>query len=211
MEYCSVGTVDFPAASGINVNMMPMIMGDHDSLPQYLHTYSSLLDACDVESQELGQVGYLTVMETSIAVGRSQRRGGIHTERHPVGGWGGGGWGGGCDEWGGLYMASNMTGTTAVWDRRIETPGPGGDIDWIRSELGDPYVLSANELIWMTDACPHESLPVNQIGTRQFFRLVTSQIDLWYTENSTTNPLGIIPPDHVRLITQNKFEMNTNG
>jgi hypothetical protein len=207
-----IGPVTFPQPAGVNINMMPFIIGDADSLPSFLHGYRSMIDACDIEEPEQGKVGYLTIMETPVTPGSSQRRGGVHVERHPggEGRWGGGtgGWGGGLRadrRYGGLYLASNMPATTAIWDAHIETPGPGGDCAHLQDELGEPSVLAANELAWLTDACPHESLPVSATGTRQFFRLVTSAVDLWYTQHSTPNPLGVTPPARVRLVTTDKF------
>ena len=41
---------------------------------------------------------------------------------------------------------------------------------------------------------------------RQYFRLVTSEVSVWYEEHSTPNPIGIKPPDSVKIIKGNKFE-----
>ena len=41
---------------------------------------------------------------------------------------------------------------------------------------------------------------------RQYFRLVTSEVSVWYEEHSTPNPLGIKPPDSVKIIKGNKFK-----
>lgn len=200
--------VTFPAPSDLNVNMMPFVIGDADSIPAPLRGYQPLIDACDIESAEHGKVGYLTVTESAVTPQGSQRRGGAHVERHPQGSWGGGGWGAGAfgqRRLGGLYLASNMAATTAVWDARVEVPGPGGDCSHLLSQLGDPSVLEAGELVWLTDACPHESLAPTQSGIRQFFRVVTSEVDLWFTEHSTANPLGVTPPEHVTLVCGSKF------
>jgi hypothetical protein len=202
-----IGPVAFPRPQNINVNMMPFVLGDPDSLPEELRAYQPLIDACEVEAAEQGSVCYLTISETAVQPGSSQRRGGAHTERHPNVSWGGGGWGGGRHDGrrhGGLYIASTMEATTAVWDARIENPGPGGDCSDRLEELGESSLLDANQLVWLTDATPHASLPVPRAGTRQFFRLVTSQIDLWYEDHSTANALVSVPA-HVRTISGNKF------
>jgi hypothetical protein len=208
-----ITTVDFPAPQGLQVNMMPFILGDITSLPEDLRAYAPLIEACEVEESEIGKIGYLSVMESEVKPGLSQRRGGVHVERHPAtsergGSWGGGGWGrGGFSKarYGGLYVASNMSETTAIWDACIENPGPGGDCEHVADELGSPTLLKAGELAWLTDSCPHASMPVKEEGTRQFFRLVTSEVDLWFTEHSTPNPLGVTPPARVKLVTENKF------
>jgi len=66
-----------------------------------------------------------------------------------------------------------------------------------------PIDIQAGELFWMTDRTPHESLPLPNGGARQFFRLVTSNIDTWYAEHSTPNPLGVLP--EAKVVTYNKF------
>jgi hypothetical protein len=207
--YESVTTVTFPNPTGINVNMMPFILGNNESLPAYLKDYAPLIDACDIEETEHGLVGYLTVMETPTTPGTSHRRGGVHVEKHPTAGWGGGGWGRGLygpRRLAGLYIASNMADTTKVWETEIEEPGPLGNCEHLRGDLGESITLKAGELIWLKDSCPHESLPAKTPGTRQFFRVVTSQIALWYTEHSTPNPLGVTPPESVKLVTGSKFD-----
>jgi len=41
---------------------------------------------------------------------------------------------------------------------------------------------------------------------RQFFRLVTSQVSLWYADHSTPNPLGVKPdPAITRIVVGDKF------
>ena len=53
---------------------------------------------------------------------------------------------------------------------------------------------------------PHESLALPQGGYRQFFRLVTSQVSLWYKDHSTPNPLGVEPdPTITRTVVGDKF------
>ena len=53
---------------------------------------------------------------------------------------------------------------------------------------------------------PHESLPVKERKYRQFFRLVTSNVSLWYESHSTANPLGVIPDKRItKVVAGNKF------
>lgn len=206
--YEKIGTVRFPKPTGINVNMMPFVMGNVDSISDELRPYWDMVEACGVEPDEIGKVGYLTVMESEVTPGLSQRRGGAHVERHPNNGWGGGGWGyGGRSGEGrvqGLYIASNMQETTGVWDAfvDIEDIGEGGNCEHLN--FGEQMTLAANELIWLTDRTPHESLPLKEKGMRQFFRLVTSPIDVWFTQHSTPNPLVPLP-ERVMPIMEDKF------
>ena len=89
----------------------------------------------------------------------------------------------------------------------MKQPGLLGDCEEIReliSEYG-PTRLEANRLYWITDRTPHESLPLAQDTYRQFFRLVTEKVDVWYEQHSTPNPLGVVPPAGVKIITESKF------
>lgn len=208
MNILLVGSVGFPESQNIAVNMMPFIMGDHNSIPDNLKQYTPLIDACDTE--QVGKIGYLTITESTVKSNVSQRRGGIHTESpgklFAFGGnsWGGNGWGGGYQEpikkpkpkpkpKGGVYMASNVSDSCKVWDARVEIPGKLGDCEHLRDTLGDGQLLKCGELWWMTDKTPHESLPVPPGTNRQFFRLVTNQVSFWFSKHSTPNPLGILP------------------
>ena len=89
--------VDFPKASGIACNMLPFVMGEPDSIPEAFRRYAALIEACQLEPEQFGKIGYLSVQENAVTADRpSQRRPGIHTEKHPTRGWGGG-WGRGED------------------------------------------------------------------------------------------------------------------
>eukprot|EP00428_Durinskia_dybowskii_P066887 CAMPEP_0170379500 /NCGR_PEP_ID=MMETSP0117_2-20130122/13375_1 /TAXON_ID=400756 /ORGANISM="Durinskia baltica, Strain CSIRO CS-38" /LENGTH=505 /DNA_ID=CAMNT_0010634941 /DNA_START=66 /DNA_END=1583 /DNA_ORIENTATION=- len=123
---------------------------------------------------------------------------------------------------GGIFMASNVSNTTAVWNCHINDEGGNfigthGDIERFRPLLGDPsYVLKAGELLWMTDRTPHESLPVQPVrgvdGSlvvphRQYFRLVLGEVSAWFADHSTPSELGVVPPKSVKIIYGDKFEL----
>jgi len=57
----------------------------------------------------------------------------------------------------------------------------------------------------MTDLTPHESLPLRQGTARQYFRLVTSDVSVWYEKHSTANPMGITPDWGTEIVPQSKF------
>merc|ERR1712087_653476 len=81
----------------------------------------------------------------------------------------------------------------------VLAPRPHGA--WKHTQL---YVsLQANELIWMTDRTPHESMPLKGDQPRQFFRLVTRGIDTWFAAHSTMNPLGVQP--EATIVNYDKF------
>jgi len=114
-------------------------------------------------------------------------------------------------------MASNVSASTRIWATelpRARTGGGedalvplGGRCDHLRSAL-DAHAACieprAGELMWISDATPHESLRV-QVGVeRSYFRLVTSDVSVWWARHSTPNP-RVAPPPHVRVIEQDKF------
>ena len=82
--------VEFPEASGTDVNMMPFTIPDGRwtkanlaaALPDYLHSYIQLLYNIKVPRNDLrgSRVLYLTVTESYTIQMTSQRRGGLHTE-----------------------------------------------------------------------------------------------------------------------------------
>ena len=117
---------------------------------------------------------------------------------------------------GGIYFATSVPESSMAWDCNI-LPGQGGreeigehsNIEHLRAVLPPGQMLDAHQLYWMTDRTPHESLPLSEGGFRQFFRLVTSEVTLWYKEHSTPNPLGVVPdPAITRIVRGNKFSQD---
>jgi len=112
---------------------------------------------------------------------------------------------------GGVFMASSIGGSCRLWEATLRDAalvGRLGNIEHLRhtlSRAAGSCVMQANELFWMTDATPHESCPLAADAYRQYFRLVTSNVAVWYKAHSTANPLGIEPPLSVEVITQDKF------
>ena len=112
---------------------------------------------------------------------------------------------------GGIFMASNVADSCRVWDCQIMDDsciGHLGDIEHLRSLLPESEVMEPNCLYWLTDRTPHESLPLKKKTYRQFFRLVTSQVSLWFEEHSTKNPLGVVPdPNITKIVKGSKFKI----
>ena len=117
---------------------------------------------------------------------------------------------------GGIYMASNVSNSCRVWDCKIEAdPNTGeetisnfGDIDHLRRFIPDEdaEVLEPNTLYWITDRTPHESLPLEKGQFRQFFRVVTSEVSLWFADDNTENPNGVKPdPSITKIVKGSKF------
>jgi hypothetical protein len=118
------------------------------------------------------------------------------------------GWGQGTYEGGpvdGIYLASSVAGSTRVWPVTVVDPECGfedgcgfadahGGIEHARARLGGPgYALGAGEVCWITDRTPHEAVPAEKSGMRQFFRLVVGPISVWHSKHNTPNPLGVLP------------------
>jgi hypothetical protein len=194
-----VGGTIFPHFQGRYCNMMPFVMGNHASLPEDYQPYLAMIRQCEAEvPEERGRVGYLTIDER-ITSGGSHRRAGVHTEASLNGGWGGGSWGG---QRGGLFMASSVGGSTRIYDTAVV---PSSDSS-VRPELlrgVSRFDQPVSFLHWIHDRTPHESLPLPPGTQRQFFRLVTSEVDLWFANHSTANPLGVQPA--ARVIEGSKF------
>ncbi|KAI9359318.1 hypothetical protein DFJ73DRAFT_124521 [Zopfochytrium polystomum] len=265
----------------VHINMMPIVMGQNESLPPICARYSDIINACLLHCpSEHGKIGYLTIHEDHVPVGRSQRRPGIHCESPGIvlvpesaceGGsvrplearWGRGYHYEGYTVKGGVFMASSVEGSCRVWDCVVRdhhevVADRLGDLEHLRGVLTRPRrrlslrrgsdpteamaqrharrkraqravgdgdgdggsrkregqmqdprrgtLLGANWMAWMTDRTPHESVPVEVPGTfRQYFRLVTSQVSVWYERHSTKNELEIEPPEDVVIIKDDKF------
>jgi hypothetical protein len=219
--YKEVGSVKFPEYKGdILVNMMPFVFDDDSSIPEEYHDYLPLIDQCSFEK---GKLAYLTIHESLVKAGISQRRPGIHTEgtsrscwggSSPWGGdkfnpWGGlipeNGWGGG---WGGksfntgLYFASN-DGSCRVWNSTVSEDDVNSHGTLLCEPPGVSKQMKPGTLYWLTDRTPHEALPVAKDTKRQFFRLVSHELGVWWAQHSTANPLGIKPD--CKILTHSKF------
>lgn len=212
---------DFPPPQDININMMPFIIGNMDSIPAAFRQYwpliekcTPLIEKCAIPWRERGRVGYLTIHESLVKEGHSLRRGGVHIdpdnrllecdlrfshEFHFRCGLGVG-----CmidtetlKVCGGIYVASSVTGACRAWNVRIRNPaamvGHRGDLEHIRELLGEDICMEAGKLYWITDTTPYEYPPLKKDTYCQYFRLVTSTLSSWYPEKATPNPLGIAP------------------
>eukprot|EP01084_Bolivina_argentea_P019769 36774_1 len=143
---------------------------------------------------------------------------GCHGRAHKMHPWGMGFWTNGAKD--GIYMMSSVDDSAAFWGCKIikandkEVIGNLGDIEYLRSSLPDKkrHFMKANKLYWLTDRTPHEALPMKENGYRQFFRLVTHKVGLWYTQHSTGNPNGIVPdPKITMVIEKSKFRKKKEG
>ena len=119
---------------------------------------------------------------------------------------------------GGIYMASTVENSCKLWDCQIlpdhgehgdivGSVGSFGNIEHLRNYLPEGKVMVENQMYWITDRTPHESLPLPSRTYRQWFRLVTSGVSLWFQDHSTENPLGILPdPKITKIVKGSKFD-----
>ena len=102
---------------------------------------------------------------------------------------------------GGIYIASNVPDSTRVWKCRVtndEVIGKNGNIEPMREFLPvKGTLLEPGCVYWMSDRTPHESLPMKTTTMRQFFRIMTSEVQFWFKDYYTANPLGVVPDPHV--------------
>eukprot|EP00794_Sanderia_malayensis_P004882 gene4882-5522_t len=113
---------------------------------------------------------------------------------------------------GGIYMTLNVNESCKVYNCEIindDLIGELGDIEHLREFMPEGVTMDRNCLYWITDRTPHESLPLKESTTRQFFQLVTKDVSLWYEDHSTKNPLGVVPdPEITRIVKGSKFDKN---
>lgn len=215
--------LEFPEPRDININMMPFKLNELSSIPEDYQQYWPIIEICKsfMTILEHSKVCYLTIHESTVAAGSSQRRAGLHIEspgfqtltgRYDSGkrfGWGGGRFDADYSNVrGGIFTASNVPNSCKVWNVVIDDAekitGSLGSLEHLRDALGEGSILEANKLYWLTDVTPHESLPLEEGSYRQFFRLVVGPITAWYADHSTSNPLVEIP-DKTQIIYGNKF------
>lgn len=202
----------WPVPSDININQYPFIVGDITSISSLYQQYWPMISSCN--QLESGSVAYLTIQESLVLAGECHRRPGLHTERgryltlqdsssssaskgqytvkiKPLGGWRIKPQGRITNEVieGGIYVASNISESYAVWDVQLANHsliGEGGDISHLRLALGKPTYTLPEQIWWITDTTPHEALIMKRTQYRQFFRIISS-VEYWYRDRSTAN------------------------
>ncbi|MEM9648862.1 MAG: hypothetical protein AAF969_10290 [Bacteroidota bacterium] len=203
MESLVINKIDFPEFTGVKCNMMPFIQGDSNSLPDWAKSYSAIVDEIYLEK---GEVGFLTIDESFVNAGKSQRgynAKGINRNVHIEVGrienfnrWGGGGssWGGKAntllDDETKVLIANSISDTCRFWNTIEKAFTKDGDLsDYIErypEETG--ILLKAGQLAKISIFTPHECMPQKQDGKRQFFRIVGKGVK-GREPYFTTNPL----------------------
>lgn len=194
-----VGTIHFPAFTGLRCLMMPYIQGNPLSVPEAFRGYADILRSVFVRR---GDIGFLTIDESVATAGQPHRGNrakhdrALHTEAGKLPGtiynWGGTVWGGKPDvtldrdvE---ILLANNLDDSCAVWDAVHEDTSHDGDIGHVASRYpyADATMMKAGEVHRIGILTPHESLPVVATVERQFLRIVSAGVhgrEPYFTEN----------------------------
>ena len=139
--------ISFPPPTDIKINMMPYIFGGEKfksyKLPSYLKPYFQIIKHCYGSHEDINKVFYLTIHESQVEPGKSQRCPGVHidnsgplkikNEEDCFEGEGVGStiyfrgvtyhWGGGFKNEslsGGIFIASNVPNSCRLWNCKIE-------------------------------------------------------------------------------------------
>lgn len=202
-----VNKIEFPEFSGLKCNMMPFIQGDSSSLPKEFQPYSKIIEQNFLEK---GEIGFLTIDESFVEGGKSQRgynAAGINRNVHiEVGTYQGiNRWGGsGGSSWGGrantlledstmVLIANNISDTCRVWDTSERRYTNDGDLaDYISDYPEESGLLmKGGEVAKISIFTPHECINQIKSGMRQFFRIVGKGVH-GREEYFTVNPLVTI-------------------
>lgn len=208
----------FPPPADRMCNMLPIRTRDPSSIPSEFRAYAPLIEECERRYHIAAETIYLTVHESLVIRPEPQRRPGIHTDGFLSGGkqnsrrWHF--WGGNLQPCllSGILHASSVSNSCRIWNVQIPRRESkwlkvGCDLEHLREVLDD-VALSVqpqkNEMYWMSDATPHESLPLEPGTYRQFFRLVVGDVTTWWRQHSTANRLGVQPD--ATICEHSKFE-----
>ena len=230
---CNYGLIDssqfskfpLPVGIGININMMPFICSesfDNCRLPEYLRPYWGMIEFCvknqlSMNPSSNGEVFYLTIQESEVEREKSQRRSGLHVgpgivaksksesrgtitadmpEKSPR------------SEIG-VYISSNVHDSTRAWNCKVQNDlvGKNGNIEHVREFLpGKGELLRPHQVYMISDRTPYEDLPMKETTTRQFFRIIASEVRFWFDDHYTANPMGVLPdPSFTEIVHSKDF------
>jgi hypothetical protein len=203
-KFIRLGTVMLPEFSGLRIMMMPLVIGQKSSLPDYLDPWHSAIDHLWMWSfyqfgtdRDYGKVGYLTIDEKIVQPGQTHRRPGLHVDgiyQGKAGAWGGGGGGGWSGRESGAITVSSHIGCRAWMGDFDGWPGLEGECDHLVSQCHpeNAVTFEAGVAYWFDGLCVHESIVQSQPVARQFVRLSLPSSAPWF-EGYTKNPLGVLP------------------
>lgn len=196
-----INTIKFPKQQGLKCNMMPFIQGDSSSLPNKYKSYSKIIDENFLEK---GEIGFLTIDESFVDIGKSQRgynskgiNRNVHIEVGRVNNrnrWGGNSWGDKentfLDDNTKVLIANNISDTCRYWNVLDKSYTKDGDL----SEYIEKYpehtglLMKKGEVAKISIFTPHECIANNESSYRQFFRIVGKGVT-GREDYFTVNPL----------------------
>lgn len=198
-----VNTIEFPAFTGIRCLMMPFIQGDSSSLPEQYKPYADIINSIYLEK---GLIGHLTIDESYVTAGQSQRgynsagiKRNVHIEvgqREGYSCWGGGGssWGGRAntilDDNTSVIIANSVTATCKYWNNMERRYTKDGDLSQYINDYPEytGTIMESGDVAWLSIFNPHECIPQRISGNRQFIRVVGNGVT-GREEYFTINPL----------------------
>jgi len=183
-----INKITFPKPTGIKCNMMPFIQGDSNSLPDEYQSYAEIIDNNTLEK---GEIGFLTIDESFVEGGSSQRgynssdcERNVHIEvgiKNNKNRWGSGT----TNHWGGkletlledstqVLIANSISDTCRVWDTIEKTETEDGDLSHIIDKYPENTgeLIKSGDMVKMSIFTPHECIDQKESSFRQFFRIV---------------------------------------
>ena len=204
-EFEKMGVVTFPDFTGVRVMMLPIVLGNMGTVPDYLENWRPALAAlCAMMPDSIGEVGYVTIDEAELKRGEVQRRPGLHVDGVYHGG--PGGWAVPAP-WappdgrhrGGMLIASTHR-SVRVWSQEFEgEPGSEGECEHLLPQCQEDSEtwIEPDQVLWCGGLCVHEAMPMPDDAKRQFVRLSMPSTAPWfegYTINPKVKPTGPILP-----------------
>ena len=194
-KFKKLGHCVVPEKTGVRVMMMPIIIGDSDSIPLSLSELDETLETLFQMTDHQGKTGYITIDAKRVKAGETHRRAGLHVDgvfHGECGSWGGGGGWGSVGN--GMITVSSVPGCRA-WAKTFDGEiGMDGECDSLASQATneDAVLFEANRAYWVDGLCVHESVPVKEETDRTFIRLSLPSKAAWF-EGYTVNPRGVLP------------------
>lgn len=196
-KFKHLGALELPEFKGTRIMMMPVVLGDINSIPDFLADWNkAIANLFEMANCKEG-IGYLTIDEKLVKPATTHRREGKHVDgvfQGSYGGWGGGGGWGSVGN--GMLTVASHPGCRAWEGEFIGRPGYEGECDHLADQCDEGTLFGANEVYWLDGLCVHESVPMVKPTARQFVRLSMPSDAPWF-EGYTVNPLGVKPTGRI--------------
>ena len=196
-KFKHLGKIELPEFKGTRIMMMPIILGDIESIPDFLGDWNkAIANLFEMANCKEG-IAYLTIDEKRVEPAKTHRREGKHVDgvfQGSYGGWGGGGGWGSVGN--GMLTVASHPGCRAWAGEFIGRPGWEGECDHLADQCDEGTLFGANEVYWLDGLCVHESVPMTRAVDRQFVRLSMPSDAPWF-DGYTVNPLGVKPTGRI--------------